>query len=354
MNYSKGSDNMNKKYGFTLIELLAVIVILAIIALIAVPIILNIIDKAKISSSEISNEFYLDAVEQAIAKENLSREFNPTTCKIKSNGNLSCDVGELVVEVDRKKPCGGNIKFKDGKIEEKNIEYTCEPIPEPKSFKDDDWKTIVANVKEGNTEVYKVGDEKTIELTGDVSGKYKVRIANKETPEECSNPEFSETACGFVVEFVDIIVEHAMNTQSTSAGGWQDSEMRKYVNNEIYNALPQEIKDGIISTRVISGHEKGVTENYKTQDNLYLLSTKEISGTASSNDTVTETNQLDYYKNHNSSAIKRYNNAATFWWLRSAHSYVTGSFFSVSTSGGLSVYSANNALIGVAPAFRIG
>ena len=38
---------MKKKNGFTLIELLAIIVILAIIAVITVPIILNIIDNAK-------------------------------------------------------------------------------------------------------------------------------------------------------------------------------------------------------------------------------------------------------------------------------------------------------------------
>lgn len=37
-----------KKNGFTLIELLAVIVVLAIISLIAVPIVLNIIEKARI------------------------------------------------------------------------------------------------------------------------------------------------------------------------------------------------------------------------------------------------------------------------------------------------------------------
>ena len=39
-----------KKKGFTLIELLAVIVILAIIALIAIPLIGNVIEKAKIGA----------------------------------------------------------------------------------------------------------------------------------------------------------------------------------------------------------------------------------------------------------------------------------------------------------------
>ena len=56
-----------KKTGFTLIELLAVIVILAIIALIATPIVLDIISDTKKSSQLRGAEFYLDAVEQAVA-----------------------------------------------------------------------------------------------------------------------------------------------------------------------------------------------------------------------------------------------------------------------------------------------
>ena len=50
-----------KKKGFTLIELLAVIVVLAIIALIAVPIVLNLIEKARKGAFERSAEGVLDA-----------------------------------------------------------------------------------------------------------------------------------------------------------------------------------------------------------------------------------------------------------------------------------------------------
>ncbi|MEG2311687.1 MAG: prepilin-type N-terminal cleavage/methylation domain-containing protein, partial [Bacilli bacterium] len=49
---SKPEKGLNNYKGFTLIELLAVIIILAIIALIAVPLIMNIIDKAKKSAFE--------------------------------------------------------------------------------------------------------------------------------------------------------------------------------------------------------------------------------------------------------------------------------------------------------------
>ncbi len=54
---------MKNKKGFTLIELLAVIIILAIIALVAIPIILNMIDKAKRQAAIDSAYGFIDAVE---------------------------------------------------------------------------------------------------------------------------------------------------------------------------------------------------------------------------------------------------------------------------------------------------
>ncbi len=104
------------KKGFTLIELLAVIVILAIIALIATPIILNIINNAKSESNERTKELYLDAVKDAIARKNLTEEFNPKTCTVNEDGNLTCDVGELIVEVNGIKPISGDIMLERGKI----------------------------------------------------------------------------------------------------------------------------------------------------------------------------------------------------------------------------------------------
>ena len=64
-----------KKKGFTLIELLAVIVILAIITVIAVPKILDVIEKSKQSSAEISAKMYIDTINKmsikAIEKNNI-------------------------------------------------------------------------------------------------------------------------------------------------------------------------------------------------------------------------------------------------------------------------------------------
>ena len=106
-----------KNKGFTLIELLAVIVILAIIALIATPIVINMIGNSKESADERSAELYLDAVEQAVARKNLTEKFSPSTCEIQSDGNLKCDGDTLLeVQVENTRPTSGTITFEKGKI----------------------------------------------------------------------------------------------------------------------------------------------------------------------------------------------------------------------------------------------
>jgi len=108
--------------GFTLMELLGVIIILAVIALIAVPIILNIVGSSKKSAVLRSGELYLKTVETEIARENLNSQFNPTTCTIESDGNLTCDEGKvLTIKVNGSKPTSGTITLQNGKIKEVTV-----------------------------------------------------------------------------------------------------------------------------------------------------------------------------------------------------------------------------------------
>ena len=55
---------------------------------------------------------------------------------------------------------------------------------------------------------YNVGDTKEIDMG--TYGTHTLRIANKSTPSECSTEGFSQTACGFVLEFQDIITTSKM------------------------------------------------------------------------------------------------------------------------------------------------
>lgn len=221
------------------------------------------------------------------------------------------------------------------------------------SFADDDWETISAAAKSGSYP-YQVGDTKEVDLGA--LGKHTVRVANTSTPSECSQANFSQTACGFVIEFADIITTHNMNSTNTNVGGWPATSMRAYLNNEVYNSLPSELRSAIINTNVISGHGSTAGEvNFTSTDKLYLLSTAEVWAQGHTYDTSKDnTRQLDYYANlgvtisNSSGAIKQYYQ----WWLRAASSATTSIFCYVSSYGGCGYNTAFNT-DGAAPAFRI-
>lgn len=225
------------------------------------------------------------------------------------------------------------------------------------AFRDDSWETIVSNVRNGKSNLYKVGSEKEVVID---NINYTVRLANNSIPSECNNSTFSQTACGFVVEFVDLIEKKATNDPATNVGGWRDSKIRTYANGEFYNKLPSELKNIIINTKVISGH--GSTEgenNFETVDKLYLLSPKEVWG-VNGGTAYNKTRQLDYYAVKsvtNSSnydlAIKKHNKVHTSWWLRDAGPAENNYFFYVNYTGEWYRY-LSNYKYGVAPAFRIG
>ena len=246
-----------------------------------------------------------------------------------------------------------------------NIDVDGEYIPKvnPVSFATDSWETIITAVKENNISKYKVGDTKTIDMG--TYGTHTLRIANKSTPSECSTSGFSQSACGFVLEFADIITTHAMNDTSTNVGGWPASKMYTFVNTDIYNALPSELRNVIIDTATVSGHGSTNGEtNFTSTDKLYLLSTAEVwaqgsSSTISTDSARNNTRQLDYYNNlgtstsNYSGAIKKKEASAAIWWLRSAGSGGNNYFYAVNDRGDWSRTDAN-ATRGVSPAFRIG
>ena len=231
---------------------------------------------------------------------------------------------------------------------------------QPESFATDSWQTIQKAVKTGNTSKYNVGDTKEVDL-GDL-GTHTVRVANKS---ECTNGETSETACGFVVEFADVITKQKFNSTKTNVGGWRDSELRTYINDTIYKSLPSDLQGVITSTKVVSSHGSTSGEgNFETQDKLYLLSGHEVyengvNKQISSRDTsYNNTKQLDYYKNQGvttddcAGTTKQYNGTNSLWWLRSARSDETNTFLIVTIIDDYNSTYANSSG-GVSPAFRI-
>ena len=360
-----------KHKGFTLVELLAVIAILALLVIIALPNVLKMFNQAK------KDTFLTEAktIYKEISKKYISETMRGNKISIISNTNNKLDLESNNLKYKVKLNNDGSIKKFEvsngnycisGKFNnlsdlttDKIIEGKCEETS-PKNFSTDDWETIIDAIREGNTSKYNVGDTKEIDLGS--YGKHTLRIANKSTPSECSNTNFSQSACGFVLEFADVITIHKMNDTATNVGGWPASSMYTFVNNDIYNAIPSEIKNAIIDTTVVSGHGKSDTENFTSTDKLYLLTLKEIytDWGAISYDTAKDlTRTLDYYTNIGvttssySGAIKKNGTSPARWWFRAAGSSANRNFCGVSSNGRYNTDYATYTY-GVSPAFRLG
>lgn len=375
---------MNKK-GFTLVELLAVIAILAILVIIALPNIVSMFNSSKKSIflteaktiyKEVSNKYIEETMKgnRITTISNDNNKLNLESNDLKYNIEINSDGTIKNFQVSNDSYCiSGNYSS----INDLSIDHVkdgkCDITSKiTGSFATDDWNTIISNVKSGNGDYYNVGDTKTIELTG--YGSHILRVANKSTSSECSSSDFSQTACGFVLEFVDIITRREMNETATNVGSWPATSMRTFLNNDIYNSLPSVLKNAIIDTMVISGagldNEEDIPIPFISIDKIYLLSLAEVVDVneedmrgiyASSMDTARyATRQLDYYKSFDYDdlqvRIKKIltNNSDTAWWLRSPAFGIDSDFaFFLGGSGIYSSYIANASQIGVSPAFRI-
>ena len=301
-----------------------------------------------------------------------------------------------------------------------SAKYGQAGVEAPNNFATDSWNIIASEGNEaakqestdGTCGAYHVGDQKTIAIDMDDDGtpeNYTVRIANCSTPPECRTGGFSQTACGFVVEFTEIITTHKINlgvdyrtNGSNSIGGWKHSDMRAYLNNGIYeyggdnysdtgllSKLPSDLKNVIGDTYTVSGHgcieysssdshvctlEDNNGQNFVTTDNLYLLSPKEIYGKTSATPLVkydageSATRQLDYYKlagaqddnDHKDPAKKEIANNPNAdvrkkkWWTRTAVQDLQSgwNFYEIDFTGFCEIaYPASS--YGVSPAFRL-
>ena len=84
------------KKGFTLIELLAVIIILAIVALIATPIILNVIDDARVSAGKSEANMILSGINNYCASEDMKYQLDNSYTKICTKDMTKEDVPTMV------------------------------------------------------------------------------------------------------------------------------------------------------------------------------------------------------------------------------------------------------------------
>ena len=142
-----------------------------------------------------------------------------------------------------------------------------------------------------------------------------------------------------------------MNRDWTNKVGWEESDMRRYLNEEVIELLPDELREIIKPTKIVqiwNGKRR------ETEDKLFLLSRTQVFGKDERYEpTEPIDSHLDIFKSPRG-RVKECEEAEEvyFWWLRSLYSSNSIYFCSVGTDGtvlGNSFYYS----LGVAPAFCI-
>ena len=201
------------------------------------------------------------------------------------------------------------------------------------NFADNDWSDIIAACHSGSVpSTWVVGNSKTMTINGT---SYQVDIIGKNHDTYTAGGKAPLT-----FQLHDCYADKkAMNSSSTSSGGWTSCVMRSTHLPAILALMPTEVQSGIREVnKLTSAGNKSTTIN-TTADKLFLLSEVEIFGSTTYS-AAGEGTQYDYYKAGNSK-VKKWNGSATYWGERSPSTSFSAYFCTVSSSGYADVNDAN-------------
>lgn len=134
-----------------------------------------------------------------------------------------------------------------------------------------------------------------------------------------------------------------MNRSETNAGGYPASAMKTYVETNIYNKLPSDLKALVAPVKkkwyTTYNDASSLTEgNY----NVWLLSEAEVFDSATQTIGTGEGTKYPIFTD-NASRIKKGNGTNNWWWLGSCNRNYSSDFVVVNSDGGVSSNYADNA-----------
>lgn len=144
---------------------------------------------------------------------------------------------------------------------------------------------------------------------------------------------------------------HVMNKQPTNKGGYMNSELRRYVLDELLPLFPDALRSAFIP-RTMSEFIDGKAREYT--DTLWIPSAADVLGDAAGDywEADPSGEQLRIFERERD-RVKEVAGKGTYpWWLRSAGRCDSGGFAVVSTGGVVFSYDASYSL-GVAPGFDL-
>ena len=211
------------------------------------------------------------------------------------------------------------------------------------TFATAEWGDISRIAAAGDAQKYfNVGDEKTVELsTGEVITLVILGFNHDDLTSGGKAP--------ITIGMKNLLAtRYRMNSSSTNAGGWNNSEMRTTTMQTLLGQLPSDLQAVIksVDKKATSGSQSIAIAT--SSDKLFLFSEVEIDGTTSAG-YASEGEQYEYWKTvkdgkTSADRIKYLSNgggSANSWWLRSPYVSSSSGFRYVYSTGGVSGNSAS-------------
>ena len=197
------------------------------------------------------------------------------------------------------------------------------------------WGDISRIAAAGDAQKYfNVGDEKTVELsTGEVITLVVLGFDHDDLTGGGKAP--------ITIGMKNLLAtRYRMNSSSTNAGGWNNSEMRTTTMQTLLGQLPSDLQAVIKSVDKKATSGRASTTITTSSDKLFLFSEVEIDGTTSSG-YASEGEQYEYWKTvkdgkTSADRIKYLSNgggSAYNWWLRSPNVGISPHFRYVGSTG---------------------
>lgn len=194
--------------------------------------------------------------------------------------------------------------------------------------KESSWKELKAAAQDGRIrEVISSGD--------------RIPVALKTGEEVVFVASYDEKGKLFFVMENCLKDPRRMNEEPTNEGGWAASELRKIANGEIFESLPDDLREVIVPTKIIQVIDG---ERIECEDKLFCLSFTQIRGRVEGWEEIAEMepedSQLEIFKSSEKSRVKERTGETTIWWSRSPSIVNSNNFFIYTYTSGYVGYSS--------------
>lgn len=182
----------------------------------------------------------------------------------------------------------------------------------------DSWDEIIAAIDDDTAQQrYAVGQTKELDL-GEL-GTVHMQLAGFDVDERADGKGMAATTW-IAVELLPEL--YAMNEDNTNEGGWRDSDLRAYMNDTVYQAIEEVVRERLVRVRKTQREDWKGTVIQTTEDLVWIPDEVEVWGLDSP--------YFGLFGGREENCVKEKDGSPFPWWTRSV---ATKSFFGVSKTG---------------------